>query len=76
MPVSAGNLRTAGFAELWRSSSVFGDLRDPKLGGRCGALRVLEEICGGCRAGPTATTATISRKTRRAAISPALTAAR
>src|SRR2546425_1861678 len=48
MPVSAGNLRSAGFAELWRSSPVFGDLRDPKLGGRCGACE-FSKICGGCR---------------------------
>jgi len=48
MPVSAGNLRSAGFADLWRSSPVFGDLRDPKLGGRCGACE-FSKICGGCR---------------------------
>jgi AdoMet-dependent heme synthase len=48
MPVSAGNLRTAGFADLWRSAPVFDDLRDPKLGGRCGACE-FSKICGGCR---------------------------
>jgi len=48
MPVSAGNLRTTSFADLWRSSPVFGDLRDPKLGGRCGACE-FSKICGGCR---------------------------
>jgi AdoMet-dependent heme synthase len=48
MPVSAGNLRDTGFAELWRSAPVFGDLRDPKLGGRCGACE-FSKICGGCR---------------------------
>lgn len=48
MPVSAGNLRVSGFAELWRSAKVFDDLRDPKLGGRCGACE-FSKICGGCR---------------------------
>src|SRR5438094_2285242 len=48
MPVSAGNLRSASFAELWRGAPVFDDLRDPKLGGRCGACE-FSKICGGCR---------------------------
>jgi len=48
MPVSAGNLRTASFADLWRTAPVFDDLRDPKLGGRCGACE-FSKICGGCR---------------------------
>jgi len=48
MPVSAGNLRATGFADLWRSAPVFGDLREPKLGGRCGACE-FSKICGGCR---------------------------
>jgi AdoMet-dependent heme synthase len=48
MPVSAGNLRASGFADLWRSAPVFGDLREPKLGGRCGACE-FSKICGGCR---------------------------
>lgn len=48
MPVSAGSLRERSFADLWRSAPVFGDLRDPKLGGRCGACE-FAKICGGCR---------------------------
>jgi radical SAM protein with 4Fe4S-binding SPASM domain len=48
MPVTAGNLRSASFAEVWRGSTVFGDLRDPKLGGRCGACE-FSKLCGGCR---------------------------
>ncbi|MBI2159387.1 MAG: radical SAM protein [Candidatus Rokubacteria bacterium] len=48
MPVSAGNLRRTGFADLWRSAPVFDDLRDPKLGGRCGACE-FSKLCGGCR---------------------------
>jgi radical SAM protein with 4Fe4S-binding SPASM domain len=48
MPVAAGNLRQASFAELWRQSPVFSDLREPKLGGRCGACE-FAKLCGGCR---------------------------
>jgi radical SAM protein with 4Fe4S-binding SPASM domain len=48
MPVAAGNLRGQSFAELWREAPVFGDLRDPKLGGRCGRCE-FSKICGGCR---------------------------
>lgn len=48
MPVAAGNLRATSFAELWRQAPVFDDLRDPKLGGRCGDCE-FSKICGGCR---------------------------
>ena len=48
MPVSAGNLRAASFADLWHGAQVFQDLRDPALGGRCGACE-FSKICGGCR---------------------------
>jgi radical SAM protein with 4Fe4S-binding SPASM domain len=48
MPVAAGNLRQASFADLWRSAGVFADLRDPRLGGRCGACE-FTKVCGGCR---------------------------
>ncbi len=48
MPVSAGNLRERSFADLWRSAPVFSDLREPKLGGRCGICE-FSKICGGCR---------------------------
>jgi radical SAM protein with 4Fe4S-binding SPASM domain len=48
MPVSAGNLRTTSFGDLWRAAPVFGDLREPKLGGRCGVCE-FSKICGGCR---------------------------
>ncbi len=48
MPVSAGSLRERSFADLWRSAPVFGDLREPKLGGRCGVCE-FSKICGGCR---------------------------
>ncbi len=48
MPVSAGNLRQTSFRSLWEQATVFADLRDPQLGGRCGACE-FSKICGGCR---------------------------
>ena len=48
MPVTAGNLRAASFADLWHGARVFHDLRDPVLGGRCGVCE-FSKICGGCR---------------------------
>jgi radical SAM protein with 4Fe4S-binding SPASM domain len=48
MPVSAGNLKRSSFASLWHGASVFADLREPRLGGRCGACE-FSKICGGCR---------------------------
>jgi radical SAM protein with 4Fe4S-binding SPASM domain len=55
MPVSAGNLREVGFAELWARGQVFTDLRERPLGGRCGACE-FREVCGGCRCRAYATT--------------------
>ncbi len=54
MPVSAGNLRQHGFADLWERGRVFTDLRGPKLGGRGGACDV-QQVCGAgrCRADAT-----------------------
>ena len=48
MPVSAGSLRLASFADLWNGGKVFGDLREATLGGRCGVCE-FRKICGGCR---------------------------
>ena len=48
MPVAAGNLRQRSFADLWQNASVFADLREPRLGGRCGACE-FTKVCGGCR---------------------------
>ena len=48
MPVTAGSLRRSSFAEIWRGAPVFDDLREPKLGGRCGACE-FSKVCGGCR---------------------------
>jgi heme b synthase len=50
LPVSAGSTRRTRFAEIWRSSQVFGQLRDlDALEGKCGECR-FDAICGGCRA--------------------------
>ena len=48
MPVAVGNLRSQSFDAIWHGASVLNDLRDPKLGGRCGACE-FSEVCGGCR---------------------------
>jgi radical SAM protein with 4Fe4S-binding SPASM domain len=48
MPVAVGNLRSAPFDELWRTAPVFDALREPRLGGRCGACE-FSRVCGGCR---------------------------
>jgi radical SAM protein with 4Fe4S-binding SPASM domain len=49
MPEVAGDLRTRSFAEIWRSSSLFRQLREGELGGKCGACEY-RAVCGGCRA--------------------------
>jgi radical SAM protein with 4Fe4S-binding SPASM domain len=48
MPLVAGNLRQHSFTDIWRKAAVFETLRDPQLGGRCGACE-FSKICGGCR---------------------------
>jgi hypothetical protein len=48
MPVTAGSLRRRSFADLWREAPVFADLRDARLGGRCGVCE-FSKLCGGCR---------------------------
>jgi radical SAM protein with 4Fe4S-binding SPASM domain len=50
LPVSAGNVRTTPFSEIWNNSRLFTALRDPDLlTGKCGKCR-FNTICGGCRA--------------------------
>lgn len=50
LPVSAGNVRTTPFREIWYHSPVFAALRDPDLlTGKCGECEY-KPICGGCRA--------------------------
>jgi radical SAM protein len=50
LPVSAGNIRRQGLAEVYRNSPLFIGLRDTsRLQGKCGACE-FKEICGGSRA--------------------------
>ena len=50
LPVQCGSVRERPFAEIWRDSDVFGDLRDfERLKGKCGRCD-FKGICGGCRA--------------------------
>ncbi|RMH05710.1 MAG: radical SAM protein [Nitrospirae bacterium] len=51
MPLSAGNVRTQSFAELWEQSPIFQSFRYPRLKGKCGECEY-SDICGGCRARP------------------------
>jgi radical SAM protein with 4Fe4S-binding SPASM domain len=48
MPVAVGNVRSTAFDELWRTAPTFEALREPRLGGRCGACE-FSRVCGGCR---------------------------
>jgi radical SAM protein with 4Fe4S-binding SPASM domain len=50
LPVSCGNIRQTNFAEIWRTSQVFNELRNYEtLEGKCGLCRY-KGACGGCRA--------------------------
>jgi AdoMet-dependent heme synthase len=49
LPEVAGDLRTRSFAEIWRASRLFRQLREGALGGKCGACEY-RQVCGGCRA--------------------------
>ncbi|MBI4519971.1 MAG: radical SAM protein [Gemmatimonadetes bacterium] len=49
LPVVAGDLRERSFAEIWRDSAVFRQLRTDERGGKCGRCEY-RGICGGCRA--------------------------
>ena len=50
LPVSAGNVRSTPFQEIWNSSPLFTALRDPdRLTGKCGQC-AFKTTCGGCRA--------------------------
>ena len=47
----AGNVRGAGgFAEVWRSSELFTDLRQPQSGGACASCSAFDACQGGCMA--------------------------
>jgi radical SAM protein with 4Fe4S-binding SPASM domain len=50
LPVSAGNVRTTPFSDIWYHSELFNALRDPdNLTGKCGRCSY-KTTCGGCRA--------------------------
>ena len=51
MPLSAGNVRTQSFVDLWERSDIFNSFRYPQLKGKCGDCEY-SDICGGCRARP------------------------
>ncbi len=56
VPVSGGNLRESGPADIWKGSSLFKSLRDrDNLKGACKTCSQ-REMCGGCRARALATT--------------------
>jgi heme b synthase len=49
-PVSAGNVKTTPFREIWENSPLFLELRNFKgYKGKCGVCEYLN-VCGGCRA--------------------------
>ena len=50
MPLVVGDLKTEKLEDIWKSSTVFHNLRDrKKLKGRCGQCDY-KFVCGGCRA--------------------------
>ncbi len=49
LPEVAGDLRTHSFGEIWREAPLFRQLREGRLGGKCGACEY-RSVCGGCRA--------------------------
>jgi radical SAM protein with 4Fe4S-binding SPASM domain len=50
LPLQAGNVRQQPFRQIWESSPLFAELRDPELlKGKCG-LCEFKRVCGGCRA--------------------------
>jgi radical SAM protein with 4Fe4S-binding SPASM domain len=50
LPVLAGDLRRQSFAEIWETSPVFLELRNPRnLKGKCGCWE-FRNVCLGCRA--------------------------
>ena len=49
VPTAAGDLRRESFGDVWRTASLFHELRTAALGGKCGRCEY-REMCGGCRA--------------------------
>lgn len=48
LPVKAGSIKKQTLKEIWEKSTLFKDLRDNKLKGKCGDCEY-KRICGGCR---------------------------
>jgi mycofactocin radical SAM maturase len=47
----AGNVRSpGGFADVWRSSELFAELRQPQSGGACSSCQFYDSCQGGCMA--------------------------
>jgi mycofactocin radical SAM maturase len=46
----AGNVRTAGFQDVWQNSSLFAELRLPQSGGACASCEFYDTCQGGCMA--------------------------
>jgi mycofactocin radical SAM maturase len=46
----AGNVRDAGFAEVWQRSDLFQELRRPQSGGACASCQFFDSCKGGCMA--------------------------
>ena len=50
LPLEAGNVRREPFQQIWETSPLFAELRDPELlTGKCG-LCEFKRVCSGCRA--------------------------
>jgi AdoMet-dependent heme synthase len=50
LPISAGNIRTRSFKEIYQKSHLFAELRNHDLlRGKCGGCD-FKVACGGCRA--------------------------
>jgi mycofactocin radical SAM maturase len=46
----AGNVRTAGFQDVWQNSELFAELRLPQSGGACSSCEFYDTCQGGCMA--------------------------
>ncbi len=50
LPLEAGHVREQRFEDVWNSSELFAQLRNPDLlGGKCGVCE-FKQLCSGCRA--------------------------
>src|SRR6266581_1031988 len=49
LPEVAGDLTGQSFGEIWRQAPLFRQLRERRLGGKCGDCEY-RAVCGGCRA--------------------------